>query len=259
MYQISDITKVATEVVTWTHNWFYDNGMTDAFLGISGGTDSTVMSKILVEALGADHVHGIFMPKGVQSDIEDARAAAKAAGVVLTREVNIELPVLAAEAVVLRAVRHDNLSVQAAINLIPRVRTAVEYCIAQTTVPEKSAVVCTTNLSELMMGYFTKWADMGDLAPIANLTKTEVRQLGLTLGLPENLVLKTPADGLSGRSDEEKMGFTYEQIDNYIRKNFEAVPEGVKVALDARISRMEFKRKSIKIDAYAPQLTVIQH
>jgi NAD+ synthase len=259
MYQINDMNKVATEIVTWTHDWFHENGMTDAFLGISGGTDSTVMSKILTEALGKDHVYGIFMPKGIQPDIDDARAAAKAAGVVLTREVNLELAVLAAEATVLRGGHHDNLSVQAAINLIPRVRTAIEYCIAQDTVPEKSAVVCTANLSELVMGYFTKWADMGDLAPIANLTKTEVRQLGLTLGLPENLVLKTPADGLSGRSDEEKMGFTYEQIDNYIRKNFEAVPEGVKVALDARVARMEFKRKSIKIDAYAPQLTVIQH
>jgi len=257
MYKVTDIKKTACDIVTWTHDWFHTNGMTDAFIGISGGTDSTVAGRILNLALGADHVYGIFMPKGVQSDFDDAIAAAKATGITKTIVANLELPVLAAEAVVLQANNHKKLSVQAGINIIPRVRTAVEYAIAQDTVPDKSAVVCTANLSELVMGYFTKWADMGDLAPLACLTKTEVRQLGLELGLPENLVMKTPADGLTGCSDEEKMGFTYGQVDAYIRKDFDAIPEGVKVALDARTARMEFKRKSINIDAFNPQLTCI--
>ena len=69
-----------------------------------------------------------------------------------------------------------------------------------------------------MVGYSTKWGDnVGDFSPLANYTKSEVCEIGMILDLPKYLIYKTPNDGLSGVSDEEKLGFTYEQLDNYIR------------------------------------------
>jgi NAD+ synthase len=79
-------------------------------------------------------------------------------------------------------------------------------------------VANTSNLSEGMVGYTTKWGDnTGDFSPIANYTKSEVCEIGLLLGLPEELVNKAPNDGLSGKSDEEKLGITYKNLDSLIR------------------------------------------
>ena len=247
-HKITDYNALAGGIVEWTKNAF--SGFENAVLGISGGTDSTVVGKILVNALGPDHVWGIFMPNGVQKDISDAYAAAKATGITNTIECNLGLSVEAAKMTVKSVVPKHELTLQADTNIVPRVRTAVEMGIAQC-IPN-SLVVCTGNLSELMMGYFTMWADMGSIAPIANLTKTEVRQLGLALGLPENLVMKTPSDGLSGISDEEKMGFSYEVIDSFIRGDLENLSEGVRLALAERMKKMEFKRKMIRIPSYNP-------
>ena len=79
-------------------------------------------------------------------------------------------------------------------------------------------VANTSNLSEISVGYSTKWGDcVGDFAPLANLTKTEVCELGLGLGLPKTLVQKSPCDGLTGKTDEDNLGITYENLDSYIR------------------------------------------
>jgi len=251
MKKLHDINIVKKEIVDWTAQVVADAGMKNLVLGISGGADSTVLAKVATLAVGPEHVYGIFMPNGVQVDLDDAKRAAKAAGVVNTIEANLAMAVLAAKATVKLALpNRQDLSVQANTNITPHVRTAVETAIAQTI--GDSLIICTANLSELMMGYFTMWADMGSIAPMANLTKSEVRELGLALGLPEDLVLKTPADGLSGQSDEEKMGFTYKQIDTFIRGGIDELSEGVRTALADRMKRMEYKRKMLNIPAYLP-------
>ena len=79
-------------------------------------------------------------------------------------------------------------------------------------------VANTCNLSEDFVGYSTKFGDAaGDFSPISDFTKTEVRKLGAELGLPEMFLKKVPEDGMSGKSDEEKLGFSYEVLDEYIR------------------------------------------
>ena len=78
-------------------------------------------------------------------------------------------------------------------------------------------MVNTSNRSEDFVGYATKYGDSaGDFSPLSGILVHEVKQLGKALGLPEKFVEKTPSDGLSGMSDEEKLGFTYDALDRYI-------------------------------------------
>ena len=113
------------------------------------------------------------------------------------------------------SLNNEELSSVTTINTAPRIRMTMLYAVAGTL---NYLVANTSNLSEAMVGYTTKWGDnVGDFAPIAKLTKTEVCQIGIMLGLPERLVNKLPSDGLSGKSDEEKLGFSYQEIDDYVR------------------------------------------
>jgi NAD+ synthase len=91
------------------------------------------------------------------------------------------------------------------------------YAVAQSLVT--GGRVCNTcNASEDYVGYSTKFGDSaGDFSPCANYTVTEMLQIGDALGLPKELVHKTPSDGLCGQNDEDKLGFTYAELDEYIR------------------------------------------
>ena len=102
------------------------------------------------------------------------------------------------------------------INLAPRLRMSTLYAVAQGQ-PVTSFVVNTCNASEDYVGYSTKYGDAaGDVSLLQDFTVTEVLQIGEYLGLPNELVHKTPSDGLSGMSDEDKLGFTYASLDDYI-------------------------------------------
>ena len=100
-------------------------------------------------------------------------------------------------------------------NIPPRVRMTTLYAISQS---NNGRVVNTCNLSEDWVGYSTRYGDsVGDFSPMSNLTVTEVKEIGRVLGLPPELVDKTPIDGLCGKTDEENLGFTYAELDEYIR------------------------------------------
>ena len=107
------------------------------------------------------------------------------------------------------------ISAQSHQNLPPRIRMSTLYAISQSL----NGRVCNTcNLSEDWVGYSTRYGDsVGDFSPMSNLTVTEVKEIGYLLGLPKMLVDKTPIDGLCGKSDEENLGFTYAELDIYIR------------------------------------------
>ena len=108
-----------------------------------------------------------------------------------------------------------DISEQTRINLPPRIRMSTLYAVSQS---HNGRVANTCNLSEDWIGYSTRYGDSaGDFSPLCNVTVTEAKAIGEILGLPHNLVHKTPSDGLSGMSDEEKIGFTYEVLDKYIR------------------------------------------
>ena len=219
------------EIIAWIRDYFAAQGNPPAVVGISGGTDSSVTAALLCEALGADRVYGVLMPCGVQHDIDVALALVRHLGMPY-RIVNIEEPVKALRDLVGEAMACDPNETDAyKTNTPARVRMTVLYGICALL---GGRVANTCNLSEDFVGYSTKFGDAaGDFAVLSAFTKTEVREIGRELGLPALFVEKVPEDGMSGRSDEEKLGFTYEVLDRYIRTG-----EIDDEALKARIDRM---------------------
>ncbi len=207
-----DAVKVKNQCVAWIRDFFEQNGKDcNAVLGISGGKDSSVAAALCVEALGKDRVIGVLMPCGEQKDIDCALQLVEHLGIAY-HIVNIK------EAVdgVMNAMPEGlELTAQSKTNLPPRIRMSVVYAIGQSC---NGRVVNTCNLSEDWVGYSTRYGDAaGDFSPMANLTVSEVKEIGYVLGLPKNLVDKPPIDGLCGKTDEENLGFTYAVLDRYIR------------------------------------------
>lgn len=205
--------EVKDNITEWVRSFFEENGKgCNAVVGISGGVDSSVAAALCVEALGKDRVFGVLMPQGYQSDIKDAIQLVKFLDID-----NITVDIFNA----IRSIKHEirdelgKWSSQSSINLPPRIRMSTLYAVSQTM---NGRVANTCNLSEDWIGYSTRYGDsVGDFSPLSNLTKTEVKEIGKELGLPENLVEKVPTDGLCGKTDEENFGFTYEVLDRYIR------------------------------------------
>ncbi|MBQ5347149.1 MAG: NAD(+) synthase [Ruminococcus sp.] len=202
--------KVKNECVKWIRDFFEENGKgCNAVVGISGGKDSSVVAALCVEALGKDRVIGVLMPNGEQSDIDKAELLTDSLGI-KRYVVNIKDSVDG----LIKSLPFE-LSEQSRINLPPRIRMATLYAVAQS---HNGRVANTCNLSEDWVGYSTRYGDsVGDFSPCSFLTVAEVKEIGKLLGLPSELVDKVPSDGLSGMSDEEKLGFTYAELDRYIR------------------------------------------
>lgn len=210
---LSNPKKTKGEIIEWIRKYFKRNGPEcSAVIGISGGKDSTVAAALCVEALGKDRVVGVLMPNGIQPDINDSHKVVDALGIEY-RVVNIGDTVLALTSQLEEIMC---VSEQTRVNLPARIRMATLYAVAQS-LPNGGRVVNTCNRSEDFVGYSTKFGDSaGDLGPLANLMVHEVRQIGHELQLPQELVDKTPSDGLCGKTDEDNLGFTYAQLDDYI-------------------------------------------
>lgn len=207
-----DAVKVKNECVAWIREFFENNGKDcNAVVGISGGKDSSVAAALCVEALGRERVIGVLMPQGEQHDIDMAYMLVNHLGIK-----HYEINVKDAIEGVLKAMPPElDVSVQSRVNLPPRIRMSVLYAVSQSL---NGRVVNTCNLSEDWVGYSTRYGDAaGDFSPMANLTVTEVKEIGRVLGLPDALVDKVPIDGLCGKTDEENLGFTYAELDVYIR------------------------------------------
>lgn len=204
--------KIKNECVLWIRNFFEENGKgCNAVLGISGGKDSSIAAALCVEALGADRVIGVLMPQGEQQDIDMSYLLVNHLGI-RHYVVNIKDAVDG----ILNSIP-DALPItdQARMNLPPRIRMSALYAVSQSC----NGRVCNTcNLSEDWVGYSTRYGDsVGDFSPLSNLTVTEIKELGRILNLPDVLVDKVPIDGLCGKTDEDNLGFSYDELDRYIR------------------------------------------
>ena len=212
---LTDPKKTKDEVVQWIRDYFTENGPEcSAVVGISGGKDSTIVAALCVEALGKDRVFGVMMPNGIQADIKDSIQVVKALGIP-----SVTINISGAYSKLMAAVGsglEDGVSEQTKVNLPPRLRMATLYAVAQS-LPSGGRVANTCNMSEDYVGYSTKFGDSaGDFSPLANLMVHEVRQIGYELPVSRELVDKTPADGLCCKTDEDNLGFTYAQLDDYI-------------------------------------------
>ena len=198
-------------------------GFTKAVLGISGGKDSTVTAALCARALGKENVYGVLLPDGVQKDISDSMKVCEALGI-RRRTVNI-----GGIHDALRNVTDQNGPAagdgefeipptrRSDVNVGPRLRMTVLRYIAQAI---GGRLAGTGNLSEITVGYCTKDGDTScDFSVLGKLTSVEVVEVGLTMEeLPRELVVKTPSDGLTGKSDEEMLGVRYTQIHDYVRR-----------------------------------------
>ena len=204
--------KIKNECVEWIRDFFEKNGKDcNAVVGISGGKDSSVAAALCAEALGRDRVIGVLMPQGEQHDIDKAYELVNHLGI-KHYVVNIKDAV---DSLMKNLPDELTITDQTRQNIPPRIRMSTLYAISQSS----NGRVCNTcNLSEDWVGYSTRYGDsVGDFSPMSHLTVTEVKAIGHLLGLPEDLVEKTPIDGLCGKTDEENLGFTYAELDVYIR------------------------------------------
>lgn len=230
-----DIKKTKEQLKEWIRKTVGDNTVV---IGISGGKDSSICAAICVESLGKDKVFGVLMPDGEQKDIDKALKLVKHLGIdyiiINIGEVTSSLGMAITESVIkdeyknskLSKVVHKNFKETRhpfndvyKTNTPARIRMTVLYGVAALLGNARVANTC--NLSEDFVGYSTKNGDSaGDFSPLANLTVAEVKALGYELGLPKDLIEKVPSDGMSGKSDEEKLGFTYEELDRYVRTGY---------------------------------------
>lgn len=228
-----DPKKATEECVAWIRDFFAENGRDcNAVVGISGGKDSSVVAALCVKALGKDRVIGVLMPCGEQSDIDMAKLLVKHLGI-RHYIINIRDAVEG-----LKKNLPFELSAQTVTNIPPRVRMTTLYAVAQS---HNGRVANTCNLSEDWVGYSTRYGDAaGDFSPCSYLTVDEVKQVGRYLGLPDVLVDKVPTDGLCGKTDEDNLGFTYAELDRYIRTGEIDDPEKKRM-IDERHERNLFK------------------
>lgn len=221
---VFDAADAAEKCIQWLRDWFDENGKgCNAILGISGGKDSSVAAALCARALGKDRVIGVLMPQGEQPDIDYSKELVEFLGI-RNYTVNVgkaisDLLEATDEAVKASESEPFEISVPAKTNLPPRVRMSVLYLVGAS---NNGRVINTCNLSEDWVGYATRYGDgAGDVGPISNFTVEEVREIGRYLGLPEKFIIKPPSDGLCGKTDEDNLGFTYKEVDDYIRRGIE--------------------------------------
>ena len=203
--------KTKNECVQWIRDFFEQNGKgCNAVVGISGGKDSSIVAALCVEALGKDRVIGVLMPCGEQSDIDMAKLLVDTLGI-RHFVINIQDAVEG----ITKAIPFE-LSDQSRVNLPPRIRMSTLYAVSQS---HNGRVANTCNLSEDWVGYSTRYGDsVGDFSPCSHLTVQEMKAIGRLIGLPDALIDKAPSDGLCGKTDEDNLGFTYAELDRYIRE-----------------------------------------
>lgn len=231
-----DVKTVTNNCIEWIKNLFEEKFQDkNCCVALSGGKDSSVVAALCVSALGADRVKAIMLPQYEQSDIDCSILCANHLGIEY-KIINIGSTVDS----IISEMESNGVVVteQAKVNAPARVRMTELYFYAQC---NNGIPSCNCNLSEGWVGYATFGGDgFGSFAPLSQLTVSEVKAIGRELGLPSELVDKTPTDGLCGKTDEDNLGFTYDTLDRYIRTG-EIDDEDVKAKIDSMHEKNLFK------------------
>lgn len=243
--------NTATEIerrVQFLVDYLEKTGANGYVLGISGGQDSTLagrLAQIAVERVrtagGSATFLAVRLPYRVQHDADDAAAALDFIGADRSVEVNIQNGVDGVEKDIEHAAGADISDFNRG-NIKARVRMVTQYALAG---HERMLVIGTDHAAEAVTGFFTKFGDgAADILPLSGLTKRQGRALLRALGAPDRLAFKVPTadllDGLPGRADEDELGMTYEQIDDYL-EGLPIAPE-VAAGLERRYLASQHKR-----------------
>lgn len=222
--KVFDPEKEVAHIIDEIRHYFARNGSpnTKAVIGISGGKDSTIAAALLTMALGSNRVVGVLMPNGDQKDISDAREVCEMLGI-QSYTINIKYTVAS---FIEDIERNTDLLPNDRVytNMPARARMTTLYNVAAMV---GGRVINTGNASEAYVGYTTKYGDLaGDYAVLRGYYVTEIYKIGDAIKwydekgvehrIPEHLIYKVPADGMSGLTDEDNMGFTYADLDAYL-------------------------------------------
>ncbi len=244
---------ITQEIISWINEMMIRTGGSKAVIGISGGKDSTVVAALCARALGPENVFGVLMPDGEQNDISFAYEICEFLRIA-HKEISIG-PMTAAFLAALKAAEgslFSEITTQTQLNLPPRVRMTLLYAVSQSI--DGSRVINTSNLSEDWVGYATIYGDTaGAFSPLGALTSQEVVEIGKILDIPEKFIEKPPADGLTGKTDEQILGFTYSSLNQYIREGI-IEDDLLKEKIDRMHALNRFKMEPIPI--FQPDLPV---
>ena len=216
--------KITEKLIKWIKEQV---GSCNIVIGISGGKDSTICGMLAKLAIGKEKVYGFMLPDGSQKDINDSQRVCDLLGinqkVINIRDVTRALRINFMEAHYSVDIDTGKCNDMYETNTPARIRMTTLYAAAA--IIGNSRVINTCNGDEDYVGYSTKFGDSaGDFSPLADFTVEEVLQIGVVcakkLGIYDelkDLIFKTPDDGMSGKSDEEKLGFTYKTVGEYRR------------------------------------------
>lgn len=247
-----DVKKTTEEIIKFIRNYYKENNLKGAVIGISGGKDSAVVAGLFARAIGPENIQGLWMPcHSKENDKKNAYLVAKHFGFNI-KEVdltNIYDNYVDNIKNIYPNIKDENLT-DANINIKPRLRTATLYYNAAMLSNVKGGtyiVPGTSNACELYVGYFTKGGDnVSDIMVLGDLSVREVIEIGKYISVPDQVVNKAPDDGLSGLTDEEKLGVKYDDIENVIKGKY--VDNDVKKKIMAlhKINQHKFKTPMYK-------------
>jgi len=216
-----DAKKETERMIEFIRDYYQKNNIGGAIIGISGGKDSGVVAGLFTEALGKENVIGVTLPcHSNDEDRNDAKLVSDYYGFELINfDITSTFDSFKNELLNLGEFSVEDTK-NSDINLKPRLRMSALYYLGAmfSSIRGKTYLVCgTSNKCELYVGYFTKGGDsVSDISMLADLTVEEVIKVGEYLKVPEKVLYKTPNDGLSNLSDEDKLGVRYSDIAKYI-------------------------------------------
>ncbi len=240
--------QVTDFIVDWLKQKVNESHTKGYVVGLSGGLDSSVVA-LLCQRAFPDETLGIIM--NCHSTPQDA-----AHGKLLAKQCHVPYKEIFLDKVYdsfLEAVEttEEEEAVLTVANIKPRLRMTTLYYYGS---KHGYLVVGTGNRPEMKIGYFTKYGDGGvDIEPIIHLTKSEVRDLARYLGVPDAIINKPPSAGLwENQTDEDEMGFTYDDIDHYLLTG-EAAP-AVKAKIEHMAKISDHKKHSPSMPPVPPGL-----
>ena len=207
-----NIKQIYNKLVSGIKDYFNKYNIKKAVIGLSGGIDSSVSAKLVMDAIGQENVYGLIMPlKGLSSEehINDAVELCKLIGIKYSI-IDIKHYLVEFEKV---EWKQNKI---AEMNTASRIRAVILYNYANT---HSALVIGTSNKTEILLGYFTKHGDGAvDIEVIGELFKTEERELAKFLEIPEKIINKTPtAELYHGQTDEEELGISYDELDKILK------------------------------------------